>query len=225
MSHSGSVTVQDPKGRIVWAPCAKCNTETSHNVLAAVALSDQSLDGDILVWDSYLIIMCGGCKNICFCRESSSSEDLTKDPRTGEVEPTVTRTVYPSCLAGRAELEHSYMLPVGVKEIYTETHSALCEHKAVLAGVGIRVIVEAVCQEKAVSGSNLQKRIDSLVSMGLITAEGAKILHYIRYMGNTAAHEVKVHTEEELSAAFDVVEYVLKGVYILPRIADKLPKK
>jgi len=225
VTNSASITVQNPEGRTICAPCAKCNRETSHDVITAVGLSDESPDGDIKVWEDYLAIKCRGCKNICFCHQLSCSEDYHHDPRTGERALDIKQTVYPSCLAHRAELEHSWMLPLNVKQIYTETHSALCEHKPVLAGIGIRMIIEAVCQEQAASGTNLQERIDSLISMGLITSDGAGILHCIRYMGNTAAHKVIAHTDEELSAAFDVVEYVLKGVYILPHIADKLPKK
>jgi hypothetical protein len=44
-------------------------------------------------------------------------------------------------------------------------------------------------------------------------------------MGNDAAHEVKAHSEADLMTALDVVEYLLKGVYVLPRLAAKLPKK
>ncbi len=42
-------------------------------------------------------------------------------------------------------------------------------------------------------------------------------------MGNAAAHEMKAHTLKELNAGFDVVEYLLKGVYILPKQAENLP--
>jgi hypothetical protein len=42
-------------------------------------------------------------------------------------------------------------------------------------------------------------------------------------MGNKAVHEIKEHETEELNAAIDVIDYLLKGVYILPKIAEKLP--
>ena len=78
---------------------------------------------------------------------------------------------------------------------------------------------------KEVKGENLEKKIDGLHSMGLITGDGAKILHSLRFMGNEAAHKMKVHTNAQMSAAFDVIEYLLMGVYILPERADILPKK
>lgn len=44
-------------------------------------------------------------------------------------------------------------------------------------------------------------------------------------MGNEAAHEIKEHTAEELNAAIDVVEYLLKGVYVIPKLAEKITKE
>jgi len=43
-------------------------------------------------------------------------------------------------------------------------------------------------------------------------------------MGNKAAHEVKVHDENILSTAFDIVEHLLKEIYIIPKIAEKITK-
>ena len=42
-------------------------------------------------------------------------------------------------------------------------------------------------------------------------------------MGNKAAHEVKAHTRDELNLAFDVVEHLIKAVYLLPEQAKRLP--
>ena len=44
-------------------------------------------------------------------------------------------------------------------------------------------------------------------------------------MGNEAAHNVKAHTQTELNLAFDVVEHLLKTVYILPQQTKRLPKE
>ncbi|MDY3558591.1 DUF4145 domain-containing protein, partial [Gemmata sp. JC673] len=61
--------------------------------------------------------------------------------------------------------------------------------------------------------------------MNVVSGDGAKILHSLRFMGNNAAHEVKGHTAEELTIALGVVEYLLHGVYVMPKKAAKLPQK
>jgi hypothetical protein len=44
-------------------------------------------------------------------------------------------------------------------------------------------------------------------------------------MGNQAAHKVKAHSQNELNLAFDVVEHLLKTVYLLPEQAKLLPSE
>lgn len=225
MSRTALVEVKNPNNREIWLPCRTCNKVTCHKALTEVNSTDESPDGDIRVWDHYYVVQCGGCKSLSFCRESTCSEDWNYNEDTGERELIPTVKVYPSCIAGRPLMQGSFVVPHGVHRIYKETHTALCEQQMVLAGIGIRAIVEAVCNEKKAAGSNLEKRIDSLVPMGLITPEGAKILHSLRFMGNSAAHEVTAHNQEELNIAFDVVEHLLNTVYVLPHSASRLPKK
>ncbi|WP_305800612.1 hypothetical protein, partial [Thiolapillus sp.] len=38
----------------------------------------------------------------------------------------------------------------------------------------------------------------------------------LRTLGNEAAHEVKPHNNATLTLALDVIDHLLKGVYILP---------
>jgi hypothetical protein len=74
-------------------------------------------------------------------------------------------------------------------------------------------------------GRDLKERIGALQAAGFITPDGAEILNHLRQMGNAAAHEMKAHTQDEINAAFDVLEYLLQGVYVLPKLAERLPKK
>ena len=83
--------------------------------------------------------------------------------------------------------------------------------------MGLRALVETVCKEKEAVGGDLFKKIDSLVEKRVLTPVGATILHKIRTVGNAAAHEVKPHSERQLSLALDIVEHLLKDVFILPK--------
>ena len=86
-------------------------------------------------------------------------------------------------------------------------------------------IVEAVCQEREVTGRTLQDRIEGLGAFGLISHVEAEILHSIRHLGNSAAHEVRAHTTSELATALVVVEHLLNAVYVLPEKAKHLPQE
>jgi hypothetical protein len=91
--------------------------------------------------------------------------------------------------------------------------------------MGIRALVEAVCNERAASGKDLASKIDSLASIGLLTADSTEFLHGLRLMGNDAAHEAKRYSEDDLLLALEVAEHLLTNAYIIPARAKKLPKR
>jgi len=136
-----------------------------------------------------------------------------------------TFVLFPSRIAGRPEMQSVHELPPGVRHIYRETHRALCNEQKILPAIGIRAIVEAICQERNATGRTLEQRIEDLVTKKVITDDAAKILHSLRFMGNDAAHEVKAHTIDELAIGLHVVEHLLQGVYVMPKQAAKLPKR
>ncbi len=86
----------------------------------------------------------------------------------------------------------------------------------------MRAIIEAVCKAQKVKGSDLKKKIDNLVERGFITSGSAEILQNLRILGNKSAHEVKPERESILITAFDIVEHLLKEIYVLPEMADRL---
>lgn len=224
MSRSQTIKIVDPKKKEIWAPCATCGRLTAHEALSQVDVGDASPDDDIQWHSELYTIKCGGCKTVSFCEESTNSEDCYQG-EDGGIEYAVTQKVYPGRVAGRPLLDGYYRLPHGVAQIYKQTHEAICYKENILAGIGLRAIVEAVCEEKAATGSDLVKRIDDLINKGVTTPSGASILHNIRLMGNASAHEVKANSEEELTTALEVVEHLLLGVYLIPQKADKLKKK
>jgi hypothetical protein len=87
-----------------------------------------------------------------------------------------------------------------------------------LTGVGLRALVELVCKAKNATGGDLYKKIDDLVTKQVLTPAGAKTLHKIRTLGNAAAHEAKPHSERQLGLALEIVDQVLREVYILPKL-------
>lgn len=212
-----------PSDKYKPIPCAQCRSTTRHKVVAQVNTHYQDSSGMIDWWADNQIVQCQGCLGITFCETSQFSEDVEYDYETGKAYLPEKNKYYPSRIAGRAILADANYLPYGVYSIYKETHASICSQLNIMAGFGIRAIIEATCNDKQVSGGNLEKKIDQLVIEGLITKDGSKILHNLRFMGNAAAHEMRAHTELELGAALDVVEYLLQGVYILPKKAEKLP--
>ncbi|MBY5938107.1 DUF4145 domain-containing protein [Marinobacter nauticus] len=133
-----------------------------------------------------------------------------------ESEYLISEELFPNSEESRIALSDDHLLPENLYRIYSETLGALNSGSPVLTGIGIRAIIETVCQDQRASGRNLNDQINDLVNQGVLTTEGADILHKLRVLGNAAAHEVKPHSSAQLGLAFDVVEHLLQGVYILP---------
>ncbi|WP_435815108.1 DUF4145 domain-containing protein [Xanthomonas campestris pv. incanae] len=203
--------------------CTKCSGKTSHKVVSSYDLRGNYDDGQhSFQWATdYQIIQCLGCKTISFRKASSSSEDWVQTSYDGDGEYVTDETIYPSRAEGIKGLgEDTHYLPANVRRIYDETLQALSGQSPVLAGIGLRALLETVCKEKQATGHDLLKKIDSLVSASVLTPVSAAILHKIRTLGNSAAHEVKPHSEKQLGLALNIVEHLLKDVYILPKQAE-----
>ncbi|MBK6779912.1 MAG: DUF4145 domain-containing protein [Gemmatimonadetes bacterium] len=201
--------------------CAACNQRTLHTILFAVDISEE--DDSVHTEHNYQTLECRGCEKVSFRTNWISSEDEYPDDDGVHFVPYDHETLYPSRIAGAAPLADAYLLPPALNRIYEETHAALSANLPILAGIGIRAIVESLCTDRQARGPNLAVRIDALVTQGVMTTAGATILHSLRHMGNTAAHEVMPHKPEDLLTAMRVVEHALQGVYILPRHAERLP--
>jgi hypothetical protein len=212
--------INETQGEEEKLPCAKCDGKTYHKVLLSFDQTgeDEHEVGYIFYWHMhYQIIQCQGCKTISFRQWSSNSEDFEQGDDGGYV-PSIDEELYPSRVEGRKGLNEDVLyLPSKVKRIYIETLQALNSRSPILAGIGLRALVETVCQEKNAEGVNLMRKIDDLTARGVLTPAGAGILHKIRTLGNAAAHEVKPHSEMQLGIALDVIEHLLIDVYILPR--------
>lgn len=133
--------------------------------------------------------------------------------------------LYPNRVVGRRELPDARILPFPLVGLYQEILSALGGNSLILTGIGIRMLIEAVCKDRKAKGSNLISKIDNLVEQHVLTQDGAQILHRLRFMGNKAAHEAKAYKAEELYAALDVAEHLLSTVYIIPKKIDHLPER
>ena len=214
-----TIILDKTKNEIREVVCNRCDNTTNHVVCGSVEFSWDN--GDVQGADIYEIIRCSGCDSVSFRTGSSNSEDFEQDDNGNYFHPE-TEEIYPSRLMGRTALEDTYSLPDKVRAIYKETHTALCNKLKILAGIGIRALVEAVCSAENASGPRLKEKIDDLVTKGVLTAKNAEVLHRTRFLGNEAAHETKAPSDVELDVAFDIVENLLETVYIIPKKAERL---
>lgn len=224
-TRSGPKSEQEEKEFRVL--CSSCDRPTVHRVIRSAEYQSEYEEPRFSVssWDEYQIVECRGCESMSFRHVHRDTEDVDIDDETGEAQLAETVKLYPDRLAGRTQLDHAHHLPRSVLQVYLETLNALRSSLPILAAIGIRALAEAMCKDRQAKGRDLEKKLDSLVEQGLVSSEGAEILHGLRLMGNKAAHEVTPHSLADLNTAFDVIEHALQGVYILPKLAARLPKR
>lgn len=219
--NSRTLDINKTASTVVDVPCTECKRSTKHKILASVDLDGEDWYGQNSVQYEvhHQVVQCQGCETMSFRVISMNSEDF--DVVDNHFECVESVTLYPSRNEGRTPIKDTYLLPPNVQRIYEETIKAMNNDQPVLAGIGIRALVETICKDKQAIGHNLVKKIDALVTIGVLTADGATILHKIRTLGNDAAHEVKPHKSDQLALALDVCEHLLQGVYLLPHYAKQ----
>ena len=217
-----NLALNNQQGQKITCLCRECHRDTKHEIITEATLSgshgpaEYSIDWAI----EHQIVRCLGCETISFRKTTGSDQDLVQvSEDEWEYQPLIE--IYPNPREGRQPLSDASLLPDKIQRIYEESLQALNDTQPVLCGIGIRAIVETVCKERNATGADLFNKINSLVGLGVLTQDGADILHKLRTLGNDAAHEVKPHSLQELGLAFDVVDHLLLGVYILPEHAKK----
>ena len=210
--------INQSTGHEVQVPCIKCSGRTAHEIIVSVNQSGTESRYSLDWWHNYQIIRCKGCKVVSYREVSCTSEDYIQVGEE-EWEMMESEKLYPSRIEGRKDIGNDILyLPSDLARIYRETVTALINDLPILAGIGLRAIVETVCKEKNASGSNLYNKMNDLVGQRVVTPVDADILHKVRTLGNSSAHEVKPHTTTQLSLAMGVLENMLKAVYILPKL-------
>lgn len=167
------------------------------------------------------ICQCAGCDDIRFRTESSCGED--QDPDTGEY--TIRESIYPEAIRCDREPISLHELPGSIARIYREIVIAFNAGAFILAGGGLRAIVEALCQDKDVPGKNLEQKINQLVEQKLLAAAQADLLHEERYISNAALHEIHAPSKMDVIDGLEIIETLLSTLYVLPEKAERLRGK
>lgn len=207
------------KQEIVQADCKKCARRTRHEVLSQhYVASDPDEYPDAETWQ---IIRCLGCYNVGFRYQYDDFVDI-EEVDEGVYQHSTTVATFPRTISNHKELDSTFHLPEVIRKVYKQTISACSDEAYILASVGLRATIEATCNHLGISGNSLERRIDLLFKAGHVSNGDKRRLHAIRFLGNDAAHEILEPKRSELIVALEIVEHLLKSVFILEKKAKRL---
>jgi len=149
------------KGQEIRTLCSECDRKTFHIILKSIDETGSETYPDwSFQWDTHFqIIQCQGCKTVSFRKVDLNSEDIVQVGED-EFESEIHEQKFPPHLEGRKGICKGIIkIPRNVRLIYKETNKSILNDLPILAGIGIRSIVEAVCKEKSANGRNLLKRL------------------------------------------------------------------
>jgi Domain of unknown function (DUF4145) len=192
--------------------CNHCRTETNHICQSEYSRERTYGTNWEVTW--YRLWVCAGCENVTL--EIAYQDVSYGGPENWDIEYYPKRTE--SDLTGKRFIK----LPAKLDKIYSETIQSFNSGLNVLCAAGLRSLVEGICDDKGMSGRNLETKIDNLKS--ILPANIVTNIHSFRFIGNTAIHELAPPTTDALRLAIEIVEDLLNFLYELDYKASRLTR-
>lgn len=172
---------------IIDCYCPQCKHRTHHEVLGEG--KNVSPDEDYYYVSYYRVVKCCGCDTVSFDREVIEEGNVEYN-QDGYEEIVPVHTSYPVKEYSIEPLV-SWEIPSLINRAYKESVDALNNESYLLASIGFRATIEALCLENGINSGNLADKIDTLRKKGIITDADCKRLHEVRFMGNDSAHQME----------------------------------
>ncbi|CCK81146.1 DUF4145 domain-containing protein [Desulfobacula toluolica] len=201
--------------------CNSCENETNH-ILKGEHSSRfyEEDDGRLLYWEDiiYRFWICAGCD------QGTLEYCYTMDNMVDQYDNQIyDYTYHPSRKQQHIPLKSFRNLPKKLNGLYKESIDAYNNKLLILCAGGLRALIEGICVDKKISGSNLLKKIDALTS--ILPKNIVENLHSFRFMGNEALHELNPPNRRNLKLAIEVSEDLMNFLYELDYKASQLKKE
>jgi hypothetical protein len=184
--------------------CNRCHLETNHILRGSYKYVS---DIETETWEGWYgeensLYTCAGCESATLMIEGDCSES------------DQFITLWPPRNHRDREPKRFQKLPAHLEDIYDETVKAVDSGSLLLATIGLRTLLEGVCNNKGLKKGNLKEKIDGLRKF-FPSGNIVKYLHGFRFSGNEAAHQMEAMARQQANKALDLMEDVLNVLYDL----------
>jgi hypothetical protein len=202
---------------IQLVPCAKCATETRHNVL------HQNIDkgSDEHTWWKELatLLKCAGCGSVTLEKTLYFSEDVEPDGR-----PIPQITYYPT-RPKRPVPEWTSHLPGDMHAVLTEIYEAHREGLIRLTAMGVRTLVDMMMVQEIGDIGGFEQKLDKLEKDGVLSLHQKETLATVVDAGSAAGHRGFKPAPALIDAMLDTIELVLKQRYVVAPMIESLKRQ
>ena len=213
----------EPKVKRRKFSCNVCNRYSIHEAKICFRSDWSEVWSGEAGGEEYFIFKCGGCDHVLFVTDSWNNDDMFLDEEN-EYDVSIQTKQYPPVIAGLKELDLS-ACPEGVARVIRETGSSLDNNNLLAATILTRLVIEVICEDLEVGGSNLSSKINNLAKDLDLDLDQKELLHALRKRGNSGAHESKGMSAPEIKAGFDVISIIIDKKYNAPAKAAKAVAK
>jgi hypothetical protein len=199
--------------------CNHCRCTTNHVLHGQHKREYCEVDGAYLVYSERLVHrlwICAGCDTGTMEVAWTCSGNMD---RNGD--EVYDYTYYPERASMHLAPKQYKNLSESLTRIYAECIKSFNTGLPLLCAAGLRALIEGICDDKNISGGNLEKKINGLANY--LPPNIVQSLHGFRFMGNNAMHELAPSDTQTLQVAIEVCEDLLNFLYELDYKLRQLP--
>ncbi|WP_252151805.1 DUF4145 domain-containing protein [Acinetobacter sp. ANC 4862] len=203
--------------------CIECKTNIRHEILVDIAYSKH--EADILsLYFNHKILRCINCDSITYQDKIVNSEEVFQIGEeydgTPIYEENASIKLYPLRDEETAfSKEFEKILPQDIYLTYEEVVLALNNKMPLLAGLGLRTLLEQIVKYFGHS-DDLGEILNSFEQDGFISTKQRGLLDKIRYLGNDAAHRADSKSRKELVLHLKVLENLIQQLFVYYKIDE-----
>lgn len=165
--------------------------------------------------EEHKILRCGGCDSVKYSASSWSNDDWQED-EDGGAHFVRTTKVYPPPQVKKLDSEYLFNLPQKIFDVLSETLDAQSTNNLILSTVGLRILIETICDASKCSSKTLEAKIDELESKGLLGADEKHLFHKVRTFGNKGAHLGEAMSADQIASGLDISTHLLERIFVEP---------
>lgn len=191
--------------------CNLCNNFTNHQLLFSYNSEESEWDSDennnifplYTIYCTHNLWSCMGCNQVTY-------EIIYK----GNIDDMTTITEYWPARKIHSRLQKNFSsIPRNIAQTYKEVISCVNENNNMLAAIGIRAILEAICENIGISNWGLSKKLKELKKREIFNENIIDALENFKFLGDKSAHELHIPNSNEISSALNVLEDLLMQQY------------